>query len=113
MQIRPQEGHGTQCLEGPMSTDIRDEADRKRCVPTPQWKKARLIAVGTWWADYPMAMGMQRTRISTQCSGDDLDTKATRLYHQKMTKRSEQGSDRWLQVLSERTSVRRLRPTII
>ena len=34
-QIRPSEGHETQCLEGPISTDMRDEVVQKRYVPTP------------------------------------------------------------------------------
>ena len=34
-QIRPSEGHETQRLEGPISTDMRDEAVQKRCIPTP------------------------------------------------------------------------------
>ena len=46
-QIRPLEGHETQCLEGPMSMDIKDEAVQKRCVPTPQQMGAKPMAVGT------------------------------------------------------------------
>ena len=46
-QIRPLEGHETQCLKGPMSTDMRDEVVQKRYVPTPQRTGARAMAVGT------------------------------------------------------------------
>ena len=65
-----------------MSTDIRDEAVQKRCVHTLQRTGAKLMAVGTWWTDYPMAMGIHRTGIrpmviGTRCSGDNLDTEAT------------------------------------
>ena len=33
IQIRLAEGHGTQCLEGPMSTNMRNEAVHNRYVP--------------------------------------------------------------------------------
>ena len=41
--------------------------------------------------DYPMAMGIQlmgirSMAIGTRCSGDNLDTKATRSYQWKITK---------------------------
>ena len=69
MQIRHLEGHGIQCLKNPMSTNIGDEAVQKRCVPTPRQTRARLMAVGTWWIDYLMAMGMQWTRIRLMAVG--------------------------------------------
>ena len=36
IQIKPPEGHGTQCLGNPMFADMRNEAVQKRCVPTPR-----------------------------------------------------------------------------
>ena len=65
-----------------MSTDMRDEAVQKRCVPSPRQVRARPMAVGIWRTGYPMAMGIQRKgfrlmAVSTQCLGDNLDTEAT------------------------------------
>ena len=58
-QIRPLEGHGIQRLGNPMSTDIRDEVVHKRCVPTPRWTGTRPMAMGIWWMDFSMAIGME------------------------------------------------------
>ena len=46
-QIEPLKGHGTQRLRSPISTNIRDGAVHKRCVPTPQQTGARPMVVGT------------------------------------------------------------------
>ena len=82
MQIQLPEDRETQRVEGPMSTNMRDEVVQKRSVPTPWWTEARLMAVGTWQTGYPMAMEIQQTGIKvmavgTLCSGDNLDTEAT------------------------------------
>ena len=74
-----------------MSTNMRDEAVQKRCVPTPGWTGARMMAIGMWRTDYPMAIGIKQTRIrlmaiGTQRSGDNLDTEATRSCQQKNDK---------------------------
>ena len=58
-QIRLLEGHETQHLRNPMSINMKDEAIQKRCVPTPRWKGARSMAMGTWRMDFSTAMGMQ------------------------------------------------------
>ena len=47
MQIKPLEDYVTQHLEGSMSTDMRDEAVQKRCVPTLWQTRAKPMAVGT------------------------------------------------------------------
>ena len=57
MQIGSLEGHGTQRLRNPMFTNMRDEAVQKRCVPIPRQTRTRLMVVGTWRTDYPIAMG--------------------------------------------------------
>ena len=54
------------------------------------------MVVGTWQVDYPMAKGMQRTKIRPMtigawCSGDKLDTEATHSYQQKMTTMQQKG----------------------
>ena len=81
MQIKPLEGHETQCLGILMSTDMRAESVQKRCVPTPRRTKARPMTVGTWQTDFLMAIGMQQTgirpiAIGVRHSGDNLSTKA-------------------------------------
>ena len=58
-QIRPLEGHGIHHLGSPMSIDMRDEAVKKRCVPTPRRTGARSMVVGTWRMDFSMGIGMQ------------------------------------------------------
>ena len=57
-QIRPLEGHETQCLGSHMSTNMRDEAIQKTCVTTPRQMRAKPMVVGTWQTDFLMAMGM-------------------------------------------------------
>ena len=69
MQIRPLEGHRTQCLGNPMSMEMRDEADQKWYVPTPWWTGARQMVVGTWQTDFLMAMGMQQTGFRQMAVG--------------------------------------------
>ena len=64
-----------------MFTGMIDEVVQKRCVPTPRQTRIRLMAMGAWWMDYSMAVGIQWTRIrqmvvGTRCSGDNLDTEA-------------------------------------
>ena len=79
-----------------MSMDMRDEAIQKRCVATPRWMGARSMVVGTWRMDYLIAMRIKQTGIrpivvGTQCSGDNLDTEATRSCQWKMTKMQQTG----------------------
>ena len=113
---QPLEGHRTQCLESPMSTDMKDEAVQKRYIPIPLRMGARPMAIGTWQTNYPMSIGMQRMRIrltavGTWRSGDNLDTEATYSCQQKRKKCSGWGSDRWLPTLNEQTLIQRLRKT--
>ena len=80
----------------PMSTDMRDEADLKRCVPTPQWTGARSMAVGTWRRDFLMAMkiqqmGIRLMAVGAQLLGDNLGTEVMHSYLRKATKMQRTG----------------------
>ena len=88
MQSKPSKSREVQCSRSPMPTGREEGADKKRCVPTPRRMGARPMAVGTWWMDYPMATGIQWTRIrqmavSVRCLGDNPETKIADPYQQK------------------------------
>ena len=75
-----------------MFVDAGGGATQERCIPIPQWARAKPVAVRTRQTNFLMAVEMQQTRdrlmaTGTQYLGDDLDTKAIHPSQQKMTKR--------------------------
>ena len=80
-QIRPLEGHETQCLGSPRSINMRDEVVQKRCVPTPRPMRVKPMAIGTWRTNFSTAIA-----VGTRHLGDNLGTEVIHSYQQKTTK---------------------------
>ena len=69
IQGKPLKTEEVQRKRSSMPIGMVEEADKNRCIAIQLQMEARPMVVGTWWIDYPMAMGIQWMGIRLMAVG--------------------------------------------